>query len=219
MQLESAVTLDPALQGARFNLAGIFARQGRWQSAATHYAALVEQDPDSVKARFYLGDAQLRIGRNEEAAASFAEVVTQNPHHERARMGEVSALIQTGDFDTARSRLEEGLTALPQSGVLAHGLARLLAACPVVALRDNNRALELALAVQTALETLDHAETVAMALAQSGRFSEAVKWQLAVLEQARAEASSDTLARLQANLGLYESGEPCCTGEWWVVGF
>ena len=126
----------------------------------------------------------------------------------RPQLSSLSRKIRRG----SSMRLEDG-SGNPASKwlTLAHGLARLLAACPRFDLRDGARALELALAVQAALESLEHSETVAMALAQSGRISRRpADWQLAVLERAQAEASAETVTRLRDNLLRYESGEPCC---------
>jgi tetratricopeptide (TPR) repeat protein len=215
-QLEAALTLDPALNQARFNLAGIHARQGRWDLAAQNYLLQLEQEPDAVAARFFLAEAELRLGRNAKAAQDFAQVVARDPRHEGAWLGEAVALMRLADFTRALARLEEGLATLPRSGSLAQALARLLAACPQIALRDGERALELAFALQSSQESLEHAETVAMALAETGRLDEAMQWQQAVIERAESESRSDLLPRLRQNLALYEQREPCCADPWWM---
>jgi tetratricopeptide (TPR) repeat protein len=215
-QLEAALTLDPALNQARFNLAGIHARQGRWDLAAQNYLLQLEQEPDAVAARFFLAEAELRLGRNAKAAQDFAQVVARYPRHEGAWLGEAVALMRLADFTRALARLEEGLATLPRSGSLAQALARLLAACPQIALRDGERALELAFALQSSQESLEHAETVAMALAETGRLDEVMQWQQAVIERAESESRSDLLPRLRQNLALYEQREPCCADPWWM---
>ena len=218
-QLESALELDPSLHQARSNLAGIHAQHGRWELAAQNYSLLLEQEPGAAAARFFLAEAELKLGRYAQAAVHFAEVVAGEPRHERARLGEAVALMRLERFATAHTRLEDGLALLPRSGSLAHALARLLAACPQLDLRDGEHALELALALQSSQESLEHAETVAMALAETGHFDEAVQWQHAVLERAESESRSDSLPRLRHNLALYEAGSSCCSDRWWMEDF
>ena len=66
-----------------------------------------------------------------------------------------------------------------------HALARLLATCPDHSVRDGERATRLAEQVMNRQLTLQHAETMAMALAEVGRFDEALALQNRVLDQAR----------------------------------
>ncbi len=218
-QLAAAVELDAALHQAHFNLAGIYARLGRYELAVEHYTEVLQHRPGLLTARFYLAEANLRLERYGSAAEHFTAVVAADPGHEGARFGAAWALARQGRHRAARERLEEGLEALPRSGLLAHALARLLAACPQRELRDGPRALELALAVQSSQESLEHAETVAMALAEAGRFQEAATWQQAVIERAATDGREQLLERLRRDLALYEGGESCCAGDWWTDGF
>jgi hypothetical protein len=97
---------------------------------------------------------------------------------------------------------------MPLQGRVAHALARLLAACPDTELRDADRALDLALRVFKASPVVSHAETVAQALAQSGRCDEAGRW----LERALGalpESAGPRHQRLQSALAHYRSGPPC----------
>ena len=113
--------------------------------------------------------------------------------------------------DEQRQLLERGLAELPESSRLAAALARLLAACPDPLLRDGEQATRLALQLVAAEKSLENAETLAMALAESGRLEQAIEWQREVIRQAEAAlAGPDSLARLQAQLERYEQGLSCC---------
>jgi hypothetical protein len=50
---------------------------------------------------------------------------------------------------------------------------------------------------------------MAMALAEVGRFEDAVKWQSEALEAARRAGRTDMTAHLAANLRLYQGRQPC----------
>ena len=86
-------------------------------------------------------------------------------------MGQALALVQLRRYLHARDRLAEAVNAYPQERAYAHALARLLAAAPDDRVRNGQRALTL---VQDVLRnqqpTPDVGETMAMALAELGRY-------------------------------------------------
>ena len=67
----------------------------------------------------------------------------------------------------------------------AVAVARLLAACPDLAIRNGARALELGLAAWNAQPIVPHAETVALAWAELGRCEEAARWEQTAIDVAR----------------------------------
>lgn len=185
-------TLDPAPPGAR---------------VIDHLRSAVELDPDFLEAHRALAEELGRLGRYAEAARQSARVIELEPKDPHAHFGQAMALILGGFYRQARSGLEQSLTDLPSSLPLAHALARLLATCPDPEVREGSRALELARSVAEQELTLDHAETVAMAWAEVGRFDEAIRWQRRVLSQEQSVLGS-TSSRRRERLDLYERGEP-----------
>ena len=79
----------------------------------------------------------------------------------------------------------------------------MLVTAPDPALRDGARALQLADGVFRALDSLEHGETVAMALAESGRFDDAARFQERLLARVRQAGEMELAARLEANLSRY----------------
>jgi hypothetical protein len=55
------------------------------------------------------------------------------------------------------------------------------------------------------------AETMAMALAEAGRYGEAIKWQREAMTVAKSDGALDLLPRMAENLTLYENAKPCRT--------
>ena len=53
------------------------------------------------------------------------------------------------------------------------------------------------------------AETMAMALAEIGRYAEAARWQRDAMAEARSSGRTVLLPRMADNLKLYERGRPC----------
>lgn len=210
VQFQEALRLDPNNATAHFNLGILLSGKGPTPEALEHLRAAVDRWPRDAEARRTLARLLRDAGRPEEALAEYGKAVELDPAEETARLGEAETLVRLGRYGQAREKLEESLRALPGSGRLSHGLARLLAACPDVSVRDGARALELGLAVWNVLPLAVHAETVALAHAELGRCAEAAEWQRKALDAGRTEGfPADRLAALSETLAAYERGEPC----------
>ncbi len=206
-ELDELVERVPDYAPGRVLLARLLLAEGDLAAAEDHLQRALESDPDRARGHRVLGDLRLRSGRLDEALASYRRVVELTPDLAAARTGAAVVLIRQGLFAAAASELEASFQALPASRELRFLLARLLAAAPRGELRDGRRALELAAPVLRGGGTLNDAETVAMVLAELGRFDEAVRWQRAALE--RLETAGGDGGRLRRRLALYQRGEPC----------
>ena len=211
--LAGLVAEDPGRIRARLALAAALLANGEEIGAAGHLEVVLEhaaaEPAQRARARLELARLAARQGRFDEAAQRYAEAVKHQPDDVDARFGEAMALLMAERYPQARRRLEAGLAALPESTGLAHLLARLLAACPRRELRDGERALELARSLFGQRKHPYFAETVAMALAELGRFEEAVAWQRRLIREAERSGGGDLLVRLQSRLALYERQQPC----------
>jgi tetratricopeptide (TPR) repeat protein len=206
-----ALKLTPGLDPAESNLAAVLMMLGRDEEAISHYGALLARQPANVRIRTYRAQLLLRHGRIEDALADFDDILAREPRTPAAHLGAAAALQMAGRWGEARRRLEDSVARLPQEPLLAEALARLLASCPEPALRDGDRALRLASDLMTADRSPDRAETLAMALAATGRFEEAAALQRELLSLARSSDSPAALVdRLQLNLERYVAGLPCC---------
>ncbi len=207
-QFRDALKRDPDNATAHFNLASMLAPTER-QEALTHVEAALAARPQDAEARRFRAQLLRDAGRLEDALSEYVRAVELAPGDETARLGEAETMVRLARYAEARMKLETGLTQIPGSGLLSHALARLLAACPDVSVRDGRRALELAVAVWNARPALAHAETVAMALAESGQCDEAAKWQQKAIDAARAEGLEARIDGLTRGLAIYAKGAPC----------
>jgi hypothetical protein len=98
---------------------------------------------------------------------------------------------------------------MPSSGSIAFALARLLAACPDAAVRDGERAYELAQQVYNVQPIPRHAQLVAQALAELDRCDEAAEWQQKVVDAAIEDGATEALTALKLDLEVYRNGKPC----------
>lgn len=187
-------------------------RRDAADEAVGHFRRALGIDPELLDARLGLATALGRLGRYGEAVQEYRRVLETAPERLDARLGEATALVLAGRFREARQRLEEGLERTPGSVPLARTLAQILASAPDPAVRDGGRALELARRVMEAEPTPASAETLAMALARTGRFEEAAKVQEELVRHAEQRGDKAAASRLRSHLERYRAGRPCCEG-------
>ncbi len=206
--LNQALTIDPGDDEARLELALTLAQGGQEQRAQDQLKALAERRPQDLRVALELATSFGRSGQFAAAAEHFQRVLAMDRENEAAHQGLAVALILSSQPAAAVEALHTGLETLPHSMELADVLARLLATCPDPTVRDSTRALEIADALFQAARRPRFGETVAMALAASGRFSEAIPWQERLLQEATQASLPDPfLRRLRANLARYQAGQ------------
>ena len=216
-QFEEVVRLAPAegsdepAAKASYSLGIVAASQGRNGLAVEHLSDAVRYQPDYGEAFLALGDAQRRANRYADALTSYGEAVRINPRASGARFGYAMALVRLGRYVDARDWLADAASLQPDRPELAHALARILAAAPDDRARDGRRALAIAQQLAATQKTTDVGETIAMALAETGDFTQAVDVQRAVIDAARKAGLTSSAARMSENLKLYERRQPCRT--------
>ncbi len=194
---------------AHAQLGLVFERAGS-AAAEEHLRAAAELEP--VRERLeplalWLG----RSGRFAEAAEVYERILSagEADKDERVFVGLAMAnLLGRRDLD-ARRALERGLESLPGNLTLGHLLARVLAAADSAEVRDGPRSLDLSQRIFQLAPSLEHAETVAMAFAELGRFEEAMDWQRKVIERAGRLGGEAMLPAARERLAGYDRGEPC----------
>jgi tetratricopeptide (TPR) repeat protein len=192
----------------RFYLAQTLRQLGGYDEAGSLFAELVAEDPDRARARAGLAATLAARGRFVEAVTHYDRLLEAEPENGRLRLDRAMALLLAGDHPTAYRRLQEDVAALPEDAALRHVLARFLATCPEPGLRDGERAIETALALFSVSKRPDYAETVAMALAELGRFEEAIQWQRRLILATERAGKTEILARLRRTLEGFERNEP-----------
>jgi tetratricopeptide (TPR) repeat protein len=203
-----ALHLKPGFARAHYNLAVLLSERGAIREAAENFREAIQIDPHYFDAHLALADLFSRAGRYDRAASYYVRAIAIDPRHRVARLNHAQALIRAGRYTDARASLEEARQILPESMILAHALARLLATCPDAGQRDGARAIDLATAVLQTRKSAEHAETLAMAYAQVGDFEQARLWQMQAMQLASEASPAGLLARLQQNLKRYENGLP-----------
>jgi tetratricopeptide (TPR) repeat protein len=217
-EFERVVRSTPDYFPSHYSIGVVLQETGRHAEAAERFATALRHRPgdDAVRLRMAIS---LRHSGDPEASLSYYELVLRsNPDAVEARFGYVMALVQLGRYREAHDRLVTAMDAFPNETSFPHALARLLAATPDPAIRNGRRAMTLVERVMEAEPepTLDLGETMAMTLAELGRFGEAAEVQRALIGAAELARMPDAVRRLTVNLRRYERGEPCRTP--WSAG-
>jgi tetratricopeptide (TPR) repeat protein len=203
-----AMKLNPknkyALMG-RGNALGIV---GQYDKAAKDFDEVIRLDPKSEYAFYGRGNVWYYKGKYDKAYKDFDEAIRLNPKYAKAFLGRGGARIGKGDYSEAVKDFDEAIQLEPRSAWGYSGKALILASCPIDKYRDGKKAVELALKACELQEGMDASfwAILAAAYAETGEFSEAVKWQKKALDDKNFIEYIGEEAR--ECLNLYEQKKP-----------
>ena len=208
-KLAPADGLDEASAKANYSLGVVLASSGEMNQAIQRLTAAVKYNPNYAEALMALGDTLRRSGRIEASLKPYADVVRINPRSAEARFAYALTLVRLRRYRDAKAWLEESARVLPDRPELSHALARILAAAPDDTVRDGARAMALVQELMKGNQTTVVGETMAMALAELGQFSDAVDVQKGVIAASQQAGAAQDVRRMTANLRLYERRQAC----------
>jgi tetratricopeptide (TPR) repeat protein len=208
-ELEQALARDPDHVLAHFFLGVWHAADKDPSPAESRFRACLALDPGHSGAHHFLADGLMRRGEYADAARHYALAADADPDNAPARALAAAAALRAGrPHAEVRAELEQGLAGHPDDQTMQYLLARLLAASPEAGVRDGTRALAIAEPLYQRQYLLEHAETLAMAQAETGRYADAAALQARVLEAAAGAGRFFQLPRLQAELDGYREESP-----------
>lgn len=214
--LQEAIALEPKRVSLHFTLGSLYTRQGKGDEAIGSLQQAIALDPAHANAHFNLGNALVRAGRPDEAQAAYRKVTELQPNNADARLLLSMGEIRAGRWPEAEREVVAAVTAVPDHPRLVEMLARLRAACPEDALRDGDEALALSERLMQSEANLNAAITQAMALAELGRFDEAVALQQEAIRAAKEAGRQDMEPSLNHFLAAYQAQQPA--RELWAPG-
>jgi tetratricopeptide (TPR) repeat protein len=203
-QFERALRLEADNRVARASLGILRARQGRDSQALDHLSAAFALAPGDAAVSRELTAVLLRLGRENDAIDVLTKARSFDPDDEDMLIGLSILLAKRERYLEAVNILGDANRRFPERAATATTLARLLASSPDVALRNGRRALEIATAVNDAEPSPAHGETIALALAELGRCSEALDWMKRAVASAERAKDPAEVARLGGEMAKYE---------------
>jgi tetratricopeptide (TPR) repeat protein len=210
--LVESLRLDDSSAVAHLSLGVIYDRRGEDASAITQYRSAIEHDPNNIQAAVYMADAIMRTGSSLDAARWYRQALSREPGSTRIALSLAFALMKAADRGEALKVLEIAFSRQPQNAEVINTLARLLATAPESEVRDGKRALAMAKSLFEATRSLEVGQTYAMALAESGNFTEAVKLQQETIIGYERSGMPTDMSFLEQNLAAYLQQQPVRAG-------
>jgi tetratricopeptide (TPR) repeat protein len=195
-----ALELAPGEHDARNNLGILLTRLDRLGEAAAEFETILRENPGHVDARNNLGQCLERRGDLAGAAEHYQAALRLDPGHAKAAVNLALLLERQGDLRGAVSHYREVLRREPSHLDAGNRLAWILATSPDPTLRDGAEALAWAERCARATDYRHPAVlgTLAAALAETGDFAAAIRWQ----EAAAAMGDDGDGARARSRLHL-----------------
>jgi tetratricopeptide (TPR) repeat protein len=208
-QFEQALRTSPNFARAHYSLGLLEEAQGRRGEAMERFRAALAADPGYVEARLALAGVMRRSGRAQDSTEHYQRVLEIEPRSADAAFGYAMAHVGLGRYGDARDLFARGMASFPDHTGFPHALARVLAAAPDDRVRDGPRAATLVEGLLERHQTLELGESMAMALAELGRYDEAATLQRDVIASAKGSGREGLAGRMAENLRAYERRQPC----------
>ncbi|HUD45319.1 MAG TPA: tetratricopeptide repeat protein [Candidatus Baltobacteraceae bacterium] len=208
VHFRKALEIEPDDAEAHFYLGNILGQTGHMDEAIAHFRRTVEINPGYVDAHVNLGNVLLQTGKVDEAIAQFQTALQLKPDDAKAQNNLGNAFLKKGNVGEAITHYQTALQIQPADPSVQNNLAWLLATCPEASLRNGNKAVELAQQAEalTRGENPVVLHTLAAALAEAGRFSDAVETAQRALRLAEAQSNAMLADALQSEMKLYRAG-------------
>lgn len=175
--LRAVLEANPQDASAMYQLADVLTRQGRSAEALEQFNKVAQLAPNDPRVPFMIGNVHYTAGKLDEAKKSWLRALEIAPAYEDpyVRLGELAS--KQKDYPEYVRILKEGLERVPNSALLANGLAWVYATSPDEKFRNGAEAVKLAERAVKATNSRMHQmiDTLACAYAEAGRFEEAVK--------------------------------------------
>jgi len=210
-QYAHSLELDPNNATVHYNIGVLLIEAKKEEQAIAHFQQAIRLDPGLVTAHFQLANLLMRKKQDVDAEREYGIVVSLEPQNAFARLMQAMAAVHSGSYAPARKLLEDAAESFPRDADIANALARLLAAAPDPAVRDQSRGLRIveSLVNNQQGDPLEVGISFAMALAAVGRFQEAAGYQEAIIKQLEASRQYDLARPLRQDLARYQQGETC----------
>ena len=204
--ITKVIDLNPQFAKAHSNRGTLYVQAGDYDRAMADFDAALKLDPTLLPALVGRGRLCHLAGRLDEALVNLSNAIDQDGTDADVICSRGDLLVDLGQYGEA---LDDYARAIDLNPKLQHAYrngAWLLATCPDDSIRDVEGALNGAKAALECGYGERHAalDTMAAALANAGRYDEAI----ATIAQAIKIAPQEAVPAYQARQQLYESGQP-----------
>ena len=205
---QEALHIRPAFAEAHSDLGYAFLQKGEVDGAIVQCQEALDIKADDADIHTHLGIALRQKGRLDEAISQYQMALQIQPACAETHYDLGIVLLKKGRVSEAINQYLQALQIEPASAKVQNNLAWVLATCPDVSLRNGKKAVELARQANEFAGGADPSilDTLAAALAEAGKFSDATHTAQKALEMARVERRQDLVKELNGELKRYEAG-------------
>ncbi len=207
---QKALEINANDADAHYNLGTALLQKGRVDEAMVHYQRALQINPDYMDAHINLGNILLQQGMVDDAITHFQQALQIKPDNAKAQNNLGNAFLKKGSMSEAIAHFQMALQLEPADPGIQNNLGWLLAASPEASLRNGNKAVELARQANalTGGKNPIILHTLAAALAEAGRLSEAMETAQHALRLAEEQSNTRLAGQLQLEMKLYQAGSP-----------
>jgi protein O-mannosyl-transferase len=213
-EAQSVLRRSLALRGksvrAWNNLGVLMTRMERWDEAEEAFAKSLELQPDHVNTHYNFAQFLSTRERWGDAVKHYAIVARDTPGAPRGHVGLGLALLRLGKRGQSAEAFRGALRADGRNATALRTLAWILSTSRDPALRNGAEALQLATALCASgpQPKPRQQEVLAAALAENGRYEEAVALSREAAKAARAQGDLQLARSIRARSQIYARGEP-----------
>ena len=203
-----ALEIDSNLYGAVNNRGSAYYRKGDYDRAISDFTRAIDLNPYLEVTYSNRGIVWIKKGQLKRAIADFNKAVEINPYSYEAHYNRGTAHASNGSWGRAIKDFSKALDLNPKSYGAYDKLARILASCPDGSYRNGEQAVKYAKkAMELNPDTL-HLDTLAMALAEVGRFEDAVYVMERVVSTLADQKDVENIQDYKTRLNTYKEGKP-----------
>jgi tetratricopeptide (TPR) repeat protein len=209
-----AIRNQPDYEQAYCNLGKALALEGKLDEAQTNFQAALRWKPDYAEVHTKLGNVLVLQGKTRDALEHLHAAVRIQPDYDEGQYFLGAALARQKQFGEAAACLRAAIRAKPDYASALNDLGWLLATCSDARVRNVPEAISCARRAceLTGNANPSHLDTLAVALAEIGKFAEASVLTEKAIGEATAAGDSAIAAQLQAHLNLYRAGRSYTQG-------
>jgi tetratricopeptide (TPR) repeat protein len=207
---EASLRINPELTQAHNNAANLLDELGKSDEALAHYREAVRLKPNATLAHVNLATLLAKLGQYDEAMRQYHQAAELSPEDPRPHYLMGKADLRSGRSAEAVAHLRAALRLDPNDLQSLTWLARVQAAGQSKLIRNGPDAVVMAERANSLTERHQPfvLDTLAMAYAETGRFTEAVQTQHKAIDLAASAEDKQTLSTLREHLRCYESSQP-----------
>ena len=208
--LQRAADMIPDKPEPHYNLGRALLAKGRVAEALGQFEAQVNLRPQDAVAQLNFGSVLLDNNLPDDAIPHLEKAAAINPADAGVHDKLGSAYLRKGREAEAVGQFEKALQIRPEDIPACNNLAWIMGSNPAAALRNGPRAVELASRADRLLGGKNPviAGTLAVALAEAGKFPEAVAAASRARDLAEAQQNPALVRSLDGRLMLFRAGQP-----------